>query len=40
MELLRHDLWVHGWRILRAWMKDGTITVMRCAVRQLPVQQG
>ncbi|WP_328418528.1 hypothetical protein OG542_40255 (plasmid) [Streptomyces violaceus] len=35
-ELLRDDLWVYGWRILRAWMKDGTI-IAKCGERGIVV---
>ncbi|MFC9165854.1 hypothetical protein ACFTZ8_34270 [Streptomyces fungicidicus] len=33
---LRDDLWVYGWRILRAWMKDGTI-IAKCGERGILV---
>ncbi|WP_331722780.1 hypothetical protein OG848_47380 (plasmid) [Streptomyces canus] len=36
MEQLRQDLWVYGWKILRAWMKDGTL-VQKCGERNVPV---
>ncbi|UXY24887.1 hypothetical protein N8I84_41300 (plasmid) [Streptomyces cynarae] len=36
MELLRQDLWVYGWKVLRAWMSDGTL-VEKCGERNIPI---
>lgn len=36
MKLLRDDLWVYGWRCLRAWMRDGTI-IEKCGERGVPL---
>ncbi|MEW1926766.1 hypothetical protein [Streptomyces sp. NPDC088360] len=36
MEQLRQDLWVYGWKVLRAWMRDGTI-VEKCGARDIPI---
>lgn len=36
MELLRDDLWLYGWKCLRAWMKDGTI-IEKCGERDISV---
>lgn len=36
MKLLRDDLWVYGWRCLRAWMRDGTV-IEKCADRDVPL---
>ncbi|MFG2306693.1 hypothetical protein [Actinacidiphila glaucinigra] len=34
MRELENDLWLYGWRCLRAWMREGTI-VERCAERNI-----
>ncbi|MCX4529902.1 hypothetical protein OG982_30125 [Streptomyces sp. NBC_01551] len=31
---LRDDLWVYGWRVIRKWMRDGTI-IARCRERDV-----
>jgi hypothetical protein len=36
MKHLRDDLWVYGWRCLRAWMRDGTI-IEKCGERGVPL---
>ncbi|WP_399554284.1 hypothetical protein [Streptomyces anulatus] len=36
MDLLRDDLWVYGWKCLRAWMKDGTI-IAKCGEKDIVV---
>ncbi|MEF2530026.1 hypothetical protein [Streptomyces sp. CS62] len=36
MDLLREDLWLYGWKCLRAWMKDGTI-IEKCGERGIAV---
>ena len=36
MKHLRDDLWVYGWRCLRAWMRDGTI-IEKCGERDVPL---
>jgi DNA-directed RNA polymerase specialized sigma24 family protein len=36
MDLLREDLWLYGWKCLRAWMKDGTI-IAKCGERGIVV---
>jgi DNA-directed RNA polymerase specialized sigma24 family protein len=36
MEQLRQELWVYGWKVLRAWMRDGTL-VEKCGERHIPV---
>ncbi|MDC2951066.1 hypothetical protein [Streptomyces heilongjiangensis] len=36
MEQLREELWVYGWKVLRAWMRDGTL-VEKCGERHIPV---
>ncbi|NMI63160.1 sigma-70 family RNA polymerase sigma factor [Streptomyces sp. RLA2-12] len=36
MERLSQDLWVYGWKALRAWMRDGTL-VEKCGERRIPV---
>ncbi|MFE3676051.1 RNA polymerase sigma factor [Streptomyces griseus] len=34
LSLLRDRLWTYGWKVLRAWMKDGTI-IARCRERRI-----
>ncbi|MFD5899626.1 hypothetical protein [Streptomyces sp. NPDC060366] len=36
MDLLREDLWLYGWKCLRAWMKDGSIFA-KCGERGIAV---
>ncbi|MFJ8704300.1 hypothetical protein [Streptomyces ardesiacus] len=36
MKYLRDDLWVYGWRCLRAWMRDGTV-IEKCGERGVPL---
>nr|WSX54162.1 sigma-70 family RNA polymerase sigma factor [Streptomyces sp. NBC_00974] len=33
-EQLREDLWVYGWRVMRSWMRDGTV-IERCRERRI-----
>ncbi|WP_435286361.1 hypothetical protein [Streptomyces bacillaris] len=33
---LQEDLWLYGWRVLRSWMKDGTI-IERCGENRIVV---
>ncbi|MFJ1887226.1 hypothetical protein ACIOHU_42445, partial [Streptomyces sp. NPDC088137] len=36
MDLLHEDLWLYGWKCLRAWMKDGSI-IAKCGDRGIVV---
>lgn len=36
MEQLRQELWVYGWKVLRAWMRDGTL-VEKCGERHISI---
>jgi DNA-directed RNA polymerase specialized sigma24 family protein len=36
---LREDLWVYGWKVLRAWMRDGTIQE-KCGERDIVIPIG
>ncbi|MFF3691706.1 hypothetical protein [Streptomyces sp. NPDC002187] len=33
-EQLREELWLYGWRVMRAWMRDGSV-IERCAERNI-----
>jgi hypothetical protein len=36
LEQLVNDLWQYGWRCLRRWMRDGTITA-QCKTKGIPL---